>query len=486
MARSDRAFRRKVAISTVTAVAGALLVLSGSSSADVTAVQGSAYGYYTSVSLFGGPAMLRGFGQVTCTEPNVPPGCGPATAESPSVALPATGGTVTDVDPDGAKAQYGPAVIFGGIWPDAAPSAPESGPISTDCTGSTGPGGSVTCNTAITLYSPPNALVPGGVGPGPFNANEVRSTCSATETDPTTGAKAITGSTTIVNGILETKYDPNTQLPIVTEEVPVNPAPNYTRSGTIDHVGDSYEIVFNEQITNPDGSLTVNAAHMRLLGPTAVGDMVIGSVTCGLTTVGVPTTTTTTTTIPTTTTTTLPPTTTTTTLPPTTTTTTLPPTTTTTTLPPTTTTTTLPPTTTTTTLPPTTTTTTLPPTTTTTLPPVTSLCSQLVAQRAAFNAQITAMEASLAQALSGEQLAAAIAQLEAARATGNAQFDQAIARCNGTSPTSTTTSSTVVPTTTTSLPPPTNTEICAVLLQQATNPFVAPFIQQLLIQYGCV
>lgn len=451
MARSDRAFRRKVAISTVTAVAGALLVLSGSSSADVTAVQGSAYGYYTSVSLFGGPAMLRGFGQVTCTEPNVPPGCGPATAESPSVALPATGGTVTDVDPDGAKAQYGPAVIFGGIWPDAAPSAPESGPISTDCTGSTGPGGSVTCNTAITLYSPPNALVPGGVGPGPFNANEVRSTCSATETDPTTGAKAITGSTTIVNGILETKYDPNTQLPIVTEEVPVNPAPNYTRSGTIDHVGDSYEIVFNEQITNPDGSLTVNAAHMRLLGPTAVGDMVIGSVTCGLTTVGVPTTTTTTTTIPTTTTTTLPPTTTTTTLPPTTTTTTLPPT-----------------------------------TTTTTLPPVTSLCSQLVAQRAAFNAQITAMEASLAQALSGEQLAAAIAQLEAARATGNAQFDQAIARCNGTSPTSTTTSSTVVPTTTTSLPPPTNTEICAVLLQQATNPFVAPFIQQLLIQYGCV
>ncbi|HVL26776.1 MAG TPA: hypothetical protein VM390_01415, partial [Acidimicrobiales bacterium] len=128
----------------------------------------------------------------------------------------------------------------------------------------------------------------------------------------------------------------------------------------------------------------------------------------------------------------------------------------------------------------------LPPTTTTTLPPVTSLCSQLVAQRAAFNAQITAMEASLAQALSGEQLAAAIAQLEAARATGNAQFDQAIARCNGTSPTSTTTSSTVVPTTTTSLPPPTNTEICAVLLQQATNPFVAPFIQQLLIQYGCV
>ena len=47
--------------------------------------------------------------------------------------------------------------------------------------------------------------------------------------------------------------------------------------------------MFNEQIANPDGSITVNAAHEYLLGPTAVGDMVIGSSTCGpLTTTAVP------------------------------------------------------------------------------------------------------------------------------------------------------------------------------------------------------
>ncbi|MDP1805547.1 MAG: hypothetical protein Q8K72_10305, partial [Acidimicrobiales bacterium] len=266
--------------------------------------------------------------------------------------------------------------------------------------------------------------------------------------------------------------------PLVVVPVPVNPAPNTVISGHI-HVNgaqDNFEFIFNEQIVNPDGSITVRAAHQRFLGPTAVGDLILGEVVCGVTTALAPTTTSSTTT-------TLPPTTTT--LPPTTT--TLPPTTTT-TLPPTTTTTTLPPAT--TTLPPTTTT--LPPTTTTTTPPASGTCSQLQAQKAAFNAQITAIEASLAQTLSGAQLAATIAQLEATRAAGNAQYDAAIAACNGTPPTttsSTTTTVTTVPpptTTTTIAPPPSNAEVCAVLLPLAANPFFAPFIQQLLIQYGCL
>jgi hypothetical protein len=62
----------------------------------------------------------------------------------------------------------------------------------------------------------------------------------------------------------------------------LHPPVNYTRSGTIDHVGDRWRIVLNEQIENPDGSLTVNAAHMFLLGPIAVGEMIIGSSTCGV------------------------------------------------------------------------------------------------------------------------------------------------------------------------------------------------------------
>jgi len=85
--------------------------------------------------------------------------------------------------------------------------------------------------------------------------------------------------------------------------VPVNPAPNTTFEGHI-HIGnvtDSFRYVFNEQVVNPDGSLTVSAAHESLLGPLAVGDLFIGRSECGVT--AAPATTTTTTTVPTTTTT---------------------------------------------------------------------------------------------------------------------------------------------------------------------------------------
>jgi hypothetical protein len=70
-------------------------------------------------------------------------------------------------------------------------------------------------------------------------------------------------------------------LAIVTEDVPANPPVNYTKTGTIDHVGDSFRVVYNEQITAADGSITVNAVHMSLLGPTAVGDLVIAQSRCG-------------------------------------------------------------------------------------------------------------------------------------------------------------------------------------------------------------
>jgi hypothetical protein len=279
MAQSrSRVYRLLVVLAVIGATTYSTGVTVAPAGADVTAVKGSAFGYQTNVGLFGGPQTIRGFGQVTCTAPNTPANCAPETAASPSVTLPTTGGNVSLADPNGAAGQYGPAVIFGGRWPDAAPSAPPSGPISVDCSGTTGATGSVTCNTAVTLYNPPPPAAPGGVGPGPIVADVVRSTCTASES-------AKSGSASFVNGVLETKYDATTQLPTVTEPIPNNPAPNTTRTGTIDHVGDSYEVKFNEQITNSDGSLTVNAVHMRLLGPTAVGDLIIGSVTCGVTAV---------------------------------------------------------------------------------------------------------------------------------------------------------------------------------------------------------
>ena len=245
-------------------------------------LSGSAFGYTADVSLFGGPAQRRGFGQ---------PASAPATAASPSVTLPEEGAPapISAHDPDGATAQYGPAVLFGGIWPDDVAAAPPSGPLTAATQGTITNGvGSVTSSAKVELHSPPvpvrcygeplgtaNCTAPGGVGPGPLVADEASSTCTANKS-------GVTASVSFVNGVVETKYDPQTQLPVESQPIP-NPVPKgYTVEGTIDHVGDRFRIVFNEQVVSPGGArVTVNAAHMYLLGPTAVGEVVIGQSVCG-------------------------------------------------------------------------------------------------------------------------------------------------------------------------------------------------------------
>jgi len=227
--------------------------------AEVTAVKGSAYGYFTDVSLFGGPSSTHG--------------------PAPQVNLPAAGSAtpITDTLPEGGKGQYGPAVVFGGIWPDEAPSGPPSGPITVSTQGTMGADGSVISSVDIVLYDPRRPLEPGGIGPGPLIADEAHSRCVA-------GEGGVTGSSRFVNGKVETKYDKDTQLPIpsAVKPIPVNPPPNQEYTGTIDHVGDHFRIVINEQIQNRDGSLTVNAAHMFLLGPIAIGEMIVGQSVCGV------------------------------------------------------------------------------------------------------------------------------------------------------------------------------------------------------------
>ena len=84
----------------------------------------------------------------------------------------------------------------------------------------------------------------------------------------------------IENGFVETSTDTNGNATNVVA-VPANPPQNYQVAFTIDHVGDHGVIVFNERIQNPDGSLTVNGAHMYLQGPTALGHVIIAQVTCG-------------------------------------------------------------------------------------------------------------------------------------------------------------------------------------------------------------
>jgi hypothetical protein len=107
------------------------------------------------------------------------------------------------------------------------------------------------------------------------SGDELHVSCSASQS-------GVSGSTTLKNSILATTTDGNGD-PKAQEPVPNNPPVNYTRSGVITNVGDVFTVVYNEQIHNADGSLTVNGAHMYLFGPTAVGEVIKGQVTCGVT-----------------------------------------------------------------------------------------------------------------------------------------------------------------------------------------------------------
>lgn len=259
--QSVRGYRGVIVLAVV---AGTVLgVGAAPASAEVTQVTASAYGFYSDVSLFGGPSSERG------PEPTVT--LAADAANSPQ-----------NASVESAQAVYGPAEVF------------RSGPIEVHAEGSLGEDGSVTSSATVQGDPDPEAR------PGPLLFEAMDSTCTADE-------DGVEATATVSGGLVETRYDPQTQQPVETVPVPENPEPGHTVEGTIDHVGDRYRIVFNEQTTNPDGSVTVNAAHVYLLGDIAVGDLIIGQSVCGVT--ATPTADTTTTT--TTTTTTVPPTTTT-------------------------------------------------------------------------------------------------------------------------------------------------------------------------------
>jgi hypothetical protein len=251
-----------------------------------------AFGYYTEVSLFGGAPIRLGHGQSTGTH------WARASDDtaSPSATCLESGRGATADDPDstwdgdrdpgdGSWAVYGPAVLFGGISPQDAPDIP-SGPLTASTHCRPGAAGHVTASSAVTLMPPMSVYAPlpfgggrphpGGVGPGPFVAEHVRSTCTMT-------AEGVRGETTIVNGRIA-RHDQAVDHDEAVVPVPTAPQPNTVIEGHVhlstgDH--DRFRMVLNEQTLNPDGSFTVAAAHMYLLGPFAVGDMVIASSTCG-------------------------------------------------------------------------------------------------------------------------------------------------------------------------------------------------------------
>ena len=229
-------------------VAAASLTLSGPSAAQVTAVRGSAFGYFARVSLFGGPLHERG--------------------PAPTVELPPGGSAVpiTASQPSG-LVQFGPAILL------------RPGPITVSTQGTTGPGGSVTTSSDIQNVDTS--------GQGVFTATRVLSSCTSSET-------GVSGSTTISGGTLRlSEGNPDVEGDEVVVTLPTNPAPNTEYAGQIEGVGDRFRYIFNEQIPS-EGGITVNAAHLYLLGPSAVGELVIGQVVCGVTAVTTTTTPTTT------------------------------------------------------------------------------------------------------------------------------------------------------------------------------------------------
>lgn len=211
-----------------------------SEAADVTQLNGSAYGAFAKVGLFGGPPNQVG--------------------AAPVVVLAKTGGNEAKSRPE-LIAQFGPATIFGGKFKE--PGRNPSGELKASTKGKTGPDGFVTSDASVV-----------NIGPGPLIADKMSSTCTAS------GA-GVTGSATINGGVVETKYNKETQEPERTEQVAEKPAPNTAVEGTLDHVGDRFRIVFNEQIVKGD-TITVRAAHVYLLGNIALGDLIIGQSVCGL------------------------------------------------------------------------------------------------------------------------------------------------------------------------------------------------------------
>jgi Ca2+-binding RTX toxin-like protein len=212
-----------------------------------TPIAGSASGYQVpNLTIFGGvQAPLGPTPSVTLAAD---------ASNSPQTASVGTGAAV-----------FGPARIF------------SSRAITVTTEGSLGAGGSVTSSVDIRDVNRSGAEV--------LTASRLRSTCTAS-------AGGMSGSTTVTGGVvLTSEGDPDIGGDETYMTVPTNPAPNTAFEGRIETVGDSFRYVFNEQVTNPNGTLTVYAAHLEMLGPTAVGDVYIGRVNCGFGAAGTATTT---------------------------------------------------------------------------------------------------------------------------------------------------------------------------------------------------
>ena len=261
MAQGGRFLRR---VGTAAVAVCTIGVLFGTGSGPVSAatsvasVRGSAFGYQDNVSLLGGPANAAG---PTPTEALA------SDASNSPQSVTATSGNVT----------FGPSTLF------------TSNAITVQSSGSLGVSGSATSSSTLNSI---NETGTSGNDGEILSATQMTGSCSAS------GA-GTSGSTSITGGTLQTNDSPVTDQTLAT-----NPAPNTAITGLLHPFAgqtDHFVVVFNEQVANSDGSLTVNAAHEYLgyqivsgvitpdpaypaAGSSAAqGNLLIGQAVCGVT-----------------------------------------------------------------------------------------------------------------------------------------------------------------------------------------------------------
>ena len=232
----------------------------------VAAVTGSAFGYWSDdILLFSSP------------QPDIGP--------MPTVALAAdASNSPQHASATTGRVAYGPARLF------------TSDGITVDSSGSLGSGGLVTSTSNIQNinyadtqadtgsevfgYPPPEPAESPYIN---FNPDSLRTSVSGTATASPSGVR---GSTTVTDGIVRThkqssedctppldvepcgrpgeEHTHSSTDPEGVVTIPTNPPPNYVVPGHL-HLGsnttDYFVIVFNEQIVNLDGSITVNPVH---------------------------------------------------------------------------------------------------------------------------------------------------------------------------------------------------------------------------------
>jgi len=195
---------------------------------------------------------------------------------APTVTLPEAGSaTPVTANAAGGDIRYGPGILF------------TSGPIDVSTQGTTGAGGSVTSKAHITGVPAENAA--GEI----LYAGDIKSECTASGTGTTASTTlAGPGDAGRPSATLRTSDgNPDIDGDEVYADLPANPPPNFAVEGTLESVGDHYKVVFNEQTSNGDGSISVYAAHEYLLGPTLTGNLYLGHAVCNVGAVGTTTTT---------------------------------------------------------------------------------------------------------------------------------------------------------------------------------------------------